>query len=110
VVPEVIPAAPSSTSDSTGPIPVKASESAVVDSPTHKTTALPTSNHSAQSPVSKTAASDASHRRTSSNSSNGKKKAGFMNKLKGEIKVISGKIGGDEAKVQAGERLKHGGE
>jgi hypothetical protein len=25
------------------------------------------------------------------------------------MKVISGKIGGDEAKVQAGERLKHGG-
>lgn len=50
------------------------------------------------------------HRRASSTSSNGKKKTGFMNKLKGEMKVISGKIGGDEAKVQAGERLKHGGE
>jgi hypothetical protein len=33
-----------------------------------------------------------------------------MSKLKGEMKVISGKIGGDEAKVQAGERMKHGGE
>jgi ABC-type uncharacterized transport system ATPase component len=49
------------------------------------------------------------HRRASSTSSNGKKKTGFMNKLKGEMKVISGKIGGDEAKVLAGEKLKHGG-
>lgn len=54
--------------------------------------------------------STSSHNRTSSTSSSngGKKKAGFMSKLKGEMKVISGKIGGDEAKVQEGERLKHG--
>jgi hypothetical protein len=92
--------------------PSKTSNSAIADSPTKKTTPLPTTanaHNGHASPVSKTAATDASHRRTSSNSSTGKKKAGFMSKLKGEMKVISGKIGGDEAKVQAGERMKHGG-
>lgn len=48
------------------------------------------------------------HRRTSSGGSNGKKKVGFMNKLKGEIKVIGGKIQHNEAKIQEGEKLKHG--
>lgn len=66
-----------------------------------------------QSPISPVAksgvADDKNHRRGSSTSSNGKKKVGFMNKLKGEMKVISGKIGGDEAKVAQGEKLKHGG-
>jgi hypothetical protein len=35
---------------------------------------------------------------------------GFLKKLKGEIKVISGKIGHDNEKVEEGERIKHGGE
>ena len=71
-----------------------------------------TSTH--DSPVSHTAATahdqkDAGHRRTSSTSSNGKKKVGLMNKLKGEMKVIEGKIQNDEKKVQQGEKMKHGG-
>jgi len=112
---EAITASPS-TKTEPAPVaaatPSKTSTSAIADSPTKKTTPLPASanaHNGHASPVSKTAASDASHRRTSSNSSNGKKKAGFMSKLKGEMKVISGKLGGDEAKVQAGERMKHGG-
>ncbi|KAL7418283.1 hypothetical protein Q5752_006739 [Cryptotrichosporon argae] len=61
------------------------------------------------SPTSTSSANDASsHNRTSSTDSGGKKKVGFMSKLKGEIKVISGKIGHDDAKVAAGEKLKHG--
>jgi hypothetical protein len=31
-----------------------------------------------------------------------------MNKLKGEIKVIGGKIAHDEKKVEEGQKLKHG--
>lgn len=98
----------------------KPSESAIADSPTTKAKDLPTTTNTSKttnggvppSPVSKSGAAsdDKGHRRASSTSSTGKKKAGFMNKLKGEMKVISGKIGGDEAKVQAGEKLKHGGE
>jgi hypothetical protein len=87
--------------------PSKTSGSAIADSPTTKSSPL-AAKSSGQSPVGKTSSS-ASHDRTASGSST-KKKAGFMSKLKGEMKVISGKIGGDEAKVQAGERMKHGGE
>jgi len=87
--------------------PSKTSGSAIADSPTTKSSPLAAKSNG-QSPVAKTAASS-SHDRTASGSST-KKKAGFMSKLKGEMKVISGKIGGDEAKVQAGERMKHGGE
>lgn len=50
------------------------------------------------------------HNRTGSTDSNGKKKVGFMSKLKGEIKVIGGKIQHDEKKIAEGEKLKHGGE
>jgi hypothetical protein len=56
---------------------------------------------------------ETSHRRTGSTAStgsNGGKKVGFLKKLKGEIKVISGKIGHDNEKVEEGERIKHGGE
>ncbi|ORX40752.1 hypothetical protein BD324DRAFT_18808 [Kockovaella imperatae] len=48
-------------------------------------------------------------RRTSSGGSS-KKKVGFMSKLKGEIKVISGKLDHDKEKVEAGKRMIHGGE
>lgn len=51
------------------------------------------------------------HQRTGSNAStgsNGKKKVGFMSKLKGEMKVIGGKLQNNDAKVAEGERLKHG--
>jgi hypothetical protein len=98
--------APATPSKTTG----ASSGSAIADSPGIKTTSLSKGqNGTSSSPVAKSSAVDDGHRRTGSASSNGKKKAGFMNKLKGEMKVISGKIGGDEAKVQAGERLKHGG-
>lgn len=50
------------------------------------------------------------HNRTGSTDSSGKKKVGFMSKLKGEIKVIGGKIQHDEKKIAEGEKLKHGGE
>ena len=89
--------------------PSKTNESAIADSPASKTSPVAAKSTNGQSPVSKTAASSAGHGRTDSGSST-KKKAGFMSKLKGEMKVISGKIGGDEAKVKAGERMKHGGE
>ena len=49
----------------------------------------------------------AGHRRSSSTASG--KKVGFMSKLKGEMKVISGKIGNDQEKIQLGEKIKHGG-
>lgn len=111
-----VAAAPTTVADVEKPSPAtpakaKTTESAIADSPVNKSSPSTTKPHttSAASPISKTSAADDSHRRTSSNGSNGKKKAGFMAKLKGEMKVISGKIGGDEAKVQAGERLKHGG-
>ena len=52
---------------------------------------------------------DSGHKRTGSDAS-GKKKVGFMSKLKGEMKVISGKLGHDDNKVAEGEKLKHGGE
>ena len=87
--------------------PSKTTGSAIADSPATKSSPL-AAKSSGQSPVGKTSAS-ASHDRTASGSSP-KKKAGFMSKLKGEMKVISGKIGGDEAKVKAGEKMKHGGE
>ena len=97
-------------------------------SPTKATTTTPattaTSATTPASPVTKTSAGAAAagttgagataekgHQRTGSNAStgsNGKKKVGFMSKLKGEIKVIGGKIAHDEKKVQEGERLKHG--
>ena len=48
-------------------------------------------------------------RRTSSGGSS-KKKVGFMSKLKGEIKVLSGKLDNDKDKVEAGKRMMHGGE
>ena len=105
------------------PMPPKDETSAVVDVPATKSTDVSSppkaenghgngTSHTQSpiSPVAKTAAADDKHRRTSSGSSSGKKKVGFMNKLKGEMKVISGKIGGDEAKVAEGEKLKHGGE
>jgi hypothetical protein len=101
--------APTGTASSASPAtPSKTTGSAIADSPTTKSSPL-ASKSNGQSPVGKTAASSAGHDRTASGSST-KKKAGFMSKLKGEMKVISGKIGGDEAKVQAGERMKHGGE
>ncbi|EIW71843.1 hypothetical protein TREMEDRAFT_73420 [Tremella mesenterica DSM 1558] len=50
------------------------------------------------------------HERTTSNASESKKKVGFMNKLKGEIKVFSGKIKNDQERVQLGERMKNGDE
>jgi hypothetical protein len=99
---------PSSTTASPA-TPSKITGSAIADSPTSKTSPLAAKSHAGQSPVSKTSAAGADHERTASGSST-KKKAGFMSKLKGEMKVISGKIGGDEAKVKAGEKMKHGGE
>lgn len=49
------------------------------------------------------------HKRTGSTSSTGKK-VGFMQKLKGEVKIISGKMSHDEGKITLGEKIKHGGE
>jgi len=96
----------------------KAFESHAVKEPTSPTTTTSPTTASAAatpaSPVTKTSAgasTEKGHRRSSSNASsgsNGKKKVGFMNKLKGEIKVIGGKIAHDDKKVQEGERLKHG--
>ena len=37
-----------------------------------------------------------------------KHKASFMEKVKGEMKIISGKLGGDKAKVEEGKKLKSG--
>jgi hypothetical protein len=73
------------------------------------------------SPVSKSSAAgdgnghastsgSSGHRRASSSASTDSKKVGFMKKLKGEMKVISGKLGNNEEKVQLGEKIKHGGE
>lgn len=105
------------------PVSPKHETSAIADSSSTKSKDLPSTTNktenghahaNSQSPISPAArsgaADDKSHRRASSTSSNGKKKVGFMNKLKGEMKVISGKIGGDEAKVAEGEKIKHGGE
>lgn len=105
------------------PVSPKDETEPVIDVPKTHSTEAPSAHktenghsHSqphSQSPISPVAksgvADDKSHRRGSSTSSNGKKKVGFMNKLKGEMKVISGKIGGDEAKVVEGEKIKHGG-
>lgn len=65
-------------------------------------------NASVNADASKT--NEQGHRRNSSSASNDSKKVGFMKKLKGEMKVISGKLGGNEEKVQLGEKIKHGGE
>ncbi|KAH6893999.1 hypothetical protein BKA70DRAFT_796810 [Coprinopsis sp. MPI-PUGE-AT-0042] len=40
-----------------------------------------------------------------SSDSKGEKKPGFMSKLKGEVKVISGKLGHNEAKIEEGRKL-----
>ncbi|WVQ84892.1 hypothetical protein IAT38_007055 [Cryptococcus sp. DSM 104549] len=50
------------------------------------------------------------HNRTGSSASGGTpgKKVGFMKKLKGEIKVIGGKLQNDDKKVALGEKIKHG--
>ena len=40
-----------------------------------------------------------------STDSKGEKKPGFMSKLKGEVKVISGKLGHNEAKIEEGRRM-----
>ncbi|BEJ13187.1 hypothetical protein CspHIS471_0303610 [Cutaneotrichosporon sp. HIS471] len=51
----------------------------------------------------------AGHSRTGSKSSAGSgRKVGFMTKLKGEFKVLSGKLKKDEKMVAEGERMKHG--
>ncbi|KAF8981105.1 hypothetical protein BDQ17DRAFT_1379990 [Cyathus striatus] len=38
-------------------------------------------------------------------SASGKEKHGFMDKIKGEMKVISGKLGHDEEKVELGKQM-----
>ena len=64
-----------------------------------------------KSPAAAVAAENSSgHRRASSSASTDSKKVGFMKKLKGEMKVISGKLGNNEEKVILGEKIKHGGE
>jgi len=40
-----------------------------------------------------------------SNNSSIRKKPGFMDKLKGEAKILSGKLGGKEEKVEEGKKL-----
>lgn len=37
-----------------------------------------------------------------------KHKASFMEKVKGEVKIISGKLGGNKVKVENGKKLKSG--
>jgi len=83
------------------PVPSATHDSAIASSPT-----------SVKTPLNPThAAATSKDRRSGSNvstGSNGKRKVGFMSKLKGEMKVISGKMSHDEEKIRAGERLKHG--
>lgn len=99
-------AAAAATGD-TGSTPAAAAAgTATKPSTSAATTAKPSSPSAAMS----SAAQDSRHRRTSSGASASKKKVGFMHKLKGEMKVISGKLTKDETRVEVGEKMKHGGE
>ena len=81
-----------------------------ITSTPNKTSPSPTSGAPVASTVSHTSAASGSSSTESPTSPGGthKKKPSFGDKLKGEFKVISGKLGHDEKKVAEGEKLKSG--